>query len=261
MNSELYDTLSEREKEVLRLLAGGHEAKSVAQTLGLSVHTVNEYLRTARRKLDAPNSRAAARELAAYEEVTSKKIGTHEILGDEISGEAGPDADRHTPSLTARRTVRPVWVIGGLCIVILILASVLALTASGLNGTQNTQGAAVEAAQTVPAEAVTIAEEWLTLLDADDWSASHAALSPVVSARITARQWQDTVAPVRAQVGDFMSRTASEGTRSHVLPGMPDGDYAMQQFSTRFSNHATATETVVMSREADGWKVIGYFVR
>ena len=43
--------LSEREKEALRLLLVGHDAKSIAGTLGLSVHTVNDRLRDARRKL------------------------------------------------------------------------------------------------------------------------------------------------------------------------------------------------------------------
>ncbi|WP_292051913.1 MULTISPECIES: response regulator transcription factor [unclassified Brevundimonas] len=86
MNTELFESLSEREKDVLRLLAAGHEAKSVAQVLGLSVHTVNEYLRAARRKLDAPNSRSAAREFAAYEGEQSKKLGTPDFLGDEKTG-------------------------------------------------------------------------------------------------------------------------------------------------------------------------------
>ena len=43
--------LSEREKEALRLLLVGHDAKSIATMLGLSVHTINDRLRDARRKL------------------------------------------------------------------------------------------------------------------------------------------------------------------------------------------------------------------
>lgn len=53
--------LSEREREVLALLMQGHETKSIAATLGLSVHAVNERLREARRKLGASSSREAAR--------------------------------------------------------------------------------------------------------------------------------------------------------------------------------------------------------
>ncbi len=53
--------LSEREREVLGLLMQGHETKSIAAALGLSIQAVNERLRDARRKLGASSSREAAR--------------------------------------------------------------------------------------------------------------------------------------------------------------------------------------------------------
>lgn len=61
------EALREREKEALRLLAHGHDAKSIARELALSVHSVNERLRTARRKLGVTSSREAARLLAQAE--------------------------------------------------------------------------------------------------------------------------------------------------------------------------------------------------
>src|SRR5438270_5567238 len=57
----------EREREVLRLLLRGHDAKSIARELGLSLHVVNERLRDSRRRLGVTSSREAARMLAAYE--------------------------------------------------------------------------------------------------------------------------------------------------------------------------------------------------
>lgn len=51
------DALTEKEKQTLRLIVRGHDAKSVAVTLGLSVHTINERLRDARRKLAVSSSR------------------------------------------------------------------------------------------------------------------------------------------------------------------------------------------------------------
>ena len=41
-------SLTDREREVLRLLLAGHTAKTIAIELDLSVHTVNDYLREAR---------------------------------------------------------------------------------------------------------------------------------------------------------------------------------------------------------------------
>ena len=60
-------TLTEKEKETLRLLVDGHDAKSMARQLGLSVHTINERLRDARRKMAVSSSREAARKLRAIE--------------------------------------------------------------------------------------------------------------------------------------------------------------------------------------------------
>ena len=56
-------TLSEKEKQTLRLIVRGHDAKSIARTLGLSVHTINERLRDARREMAVSSSREAARML------------------------------------------------------------------------------------------------------------------------------------------------------------------------------------------------------
>ena len=61
-------TLSDREKTVLRLLSKGFDAKSAARELSLSVHTVNERLRSARRKLQVTSSREAARLLSEQED-------------------------------------------------------------------------------------------------------------------------------------------------------------------------------------------------
>ena len=48
-----YDSLTEKEKETLRLVVRGHDAKSMARQLSLSVHTINERLRAARRSNSA----------------------------------------------------------------------------------------------------------------------------------------------------------------------------------------------------------------
>ncbi len=59
------DTLSDKELEILRLLAGGHTVKSIAAGLGRSEASINERLREARRKTGVGSSRELARLLAA----------------------------------------------------------------------------------------------------------------------------------------------------------------------------------------------------
>jgi DNA-binding CsgD family transcriptional regulator len=87
--------LSDRERAVLRLLAQGHDAKSTAGQLGISVNAINERLRTARRKLGVSSSREAARLLAASElqgsnSLVDKKIG---VAVPKAMGEAGQSKD------------------------------------------------------------------------------------------------------------------------------------------------------------------------
>ncbi|HCF24598.1 MAG TPA: helix-turn-helix transcriptional regulator [Novosphingobium sp.] len=53
--------LSEKELEVLRLLAAGHTVKSIAASLGRSEASINERLRDARRKTGVGSSRELAR--------------------------------------------------------------------------------------------------------------------------------------------------------------------------------------------------------
>jgi DNA-binding CsgD family transcriptional regulator len=69
------ETLTEREKDVLRLLASGFEVKTAAEHLNISANTANERLREARRKLHASSSRHAARLLAQHEAMDPKKSG------------------------------------------------------------------------------------------------------------------------------------------------------------------------------------------
>ncbi|WP_312489954.1 LuxR C-terminal-related transcriptional regulator [Sphingomonas sp.] len=59
--SETPFNLTDKEAAVLHLLARGHDVKSAAAELGLSIHTVHERLREARRKTGASSSRGAAR--------------------------------------------------------------------------------------------------------------------------------------------------------------------------------------------------------
>ena len=68
--------LTEKEKETLRLLVSGYDAKSMARHLGLSVHTVNERLRDARRKMAVSSSREAARQYARANAGPPKPLGT-----------------------------------------------------------------------------------------------------------------------------------------------------------------------------------------
>ena len=72
------DQLTEREKECLRLVLLPMRAKQIARATGLSVHTVNDHLRSARLKLDTTDSVTAAQILRAHEGHPPRGLGPTE---------------------------------------------------------------------------------------------------------------------------------------------------------------------------------------
>lgn len=68
MRAHSVTRLSGAQKECLRLVLQGYEAKEIARALGTSPGAVHERLRAARRILDVSSSREAARILARHEQ-------------------------------------------------------------------------------------------------------------------------------------------------------------------------------------------------
>ncbi len=124
------EALSEREKAMLRLLLVGHDAKSFARSLELSVHTVNERLRASRRKLGVSSSREAARILAQSER-RSPDLLVHKEIG--VFGEV-VDLNNDHIRIEQKGLRHPiVLAIGGTLIMSLIAAAaVLSWVASGV---------------------------------------------------------------------------------------------------------------------------------
>jgi hypothetical protein len=108
---------------------------------------------------------------------------------------------------------------------------------------------------------VTAANAWVSLVDAKRWNDSWAAAGTLFKSQMPQTRWASTIAPVREPLGGVSSRVLKSATKSRSLPGAPDGEYVVVQFQTSFTNKAAATETVVLSHEASGWKVDGYFIR
>ena len=111
--------LTQRQKEILRLLLTGFDAKSAARELGISVHTVNEHLREARRHLGVSSSREAARILGQVEGVPPNNMGPN---GLGVGHQAGTPFWLRWPG-PARRLAY-----AGVPLVILIAAAAVALS-------------------------------------------------------------------------------------------------------------------------------------
>ena len=112
------------------------------------------------------------------------------------------------------------------------------------------------------AHAQAAAKTWLALIDAGHYAKSWDAASVFFRGSITKVTWEAAVRSVRAPLGPVTSRTLNSATFTRTLPGAPDGEYVVIQYTARFKGRAPAVETVTPMREKDGaWRVAGYFVR
>jgi DNA-binding CsgD family transcriptional regulator len=241
--TDAIQALSEKEKEALRLLLGGHDAKSMAKALGLSVHTVNERLRDARRKLSVSSSKAAARLL--------REVEGPQMLGDRFSGDAGASSRVQTLDPGPARSSWPVWTMGGFAMIALFVAA-LAFAASE------------PAAQPVPASTTAVAEsdasraarDWLALVDARNWQASYAATAASFRSVNTLANWQGAAEGVHAKLGPAEAR---ELLSDNDIPAPPNGARAIR-FLTVFPDNQVKTETLSLTREDGQWRVAGIYV-
>ncbi|MFM5931587.1 MAG: DUF4019 domain-containing protein [Novosphingobium sp.] len=246
---ECLELLSDKEKQTLRLLLGGHDAKSSARVLGLSVHTINERLRDARRKLGVSSSREAARRLRDAEGEA------HQMLGDKGLGDAA-DADHPSsstasgPRAAARR--RRVWAITGGA----IMSLVLALFALSSFGTLSSAGSGATSEAVAPAVVEQSARAWLALVDKEDWKAAYAQTGQSFRRNNTVSGWTAAATGVRAQYGATSGRTLIS---NEWVPAPPNG-YRIVKFRTMTSKQGAITETLSLAEEGGAWKVVGIVI-
>ena len=104
--------------------------------------------------------------------------------------------------------------------------------------------------------------DWLTLVDAGDAHGSWAAAATLFRRAVPEDRWAESLDAARGPLGSVESRRLTAAKPATELPGAPDGEYVVFQFSTVFERKRAAVETVTPMRDTDGaWRVSGYFVR
>ncbi|MEH3035300.1 MAG: DUF4019 domain-containing protein [Sphingomonas adhaesiva] len=245
--------LSDKEKDTLRLIVRGHDAKSIARTLDLSVHTVNERLRMARRKMSVSSSREAARLLHDSE---GGRALVPQSLGDERIGEArmprSTDDDGAPVDGAGRGDRRRPFLIGVTLMTIFLAAlALVALPPAAPDPAVRTAAVATDPAAEQAARA------WLETNDQGRWADSYAATGSAFRKLNTVRQWTIVSQRVRQPLGATISRRL---VNAQDLPAPPDG-YRVLTFRTRFANkEKDMVETVTLEREGGAWRPVGVTV-
>lgn len=249
-----YEALTDKEKEALRLLVSGYDAKSTATQLGLSVHTVNERLRDARRKMSVSSSREAARLVRDIERQHPK------MSGDKLLGDAPHSWSLPLPTDPNARSNRERffgWAIGGV-----FMSITLALLAYGplVDGTQTPATVStvmVENAKAMETAPVQATRQWLALVDAEDWTRSWQATATSFRKLNTVELWSSVSLNVRTPLGTVVSRQLLS---EDDVPTPPNGNIVVK-FRTDFARKAGALETLALSREDGTWKIVGYYIQ
>jgi len=104
--------------------------------------------------------------------------------------------------------------------------------------------------------------KWLALIDAgkagDAWDLSSKQLKSAV----TRAKFVDGMRDARKSFGKLEGRTAERFARSHQMPGAPDGDYVIIEYTARFGQGRKLQEQLVWTIEdGDIWRVAGYYYR
>jgi len=110
--------------------------------------------------------------------------------------------------------------------------------------------------------AVSAAEKWLGMIDEGEYAESWKGGAELFRNALTQEQWVQSLQGVRKPLGRLLSRTVKSKTYKTSLPGAPDGEYVVIEFSTSFERKKAAVETVTPMKDTDGkWRVSGYFIK
>jgi Protein of unknown function (DUF4019) len=135
--------------------------------------------------------------------------------------------------------------LAGLALISMILVSV----AYGADATQKK-------------DALAAAENWVAMIDKGEYAESWKEAAEYFKAAVSQDQWVNSLQAVRKPLGKLNSRTVKSETYETSLPGAPDGEYVVIQFTTSFENKKSALETVTPMKDKDGkWRVSGYYIR
>ena len=104
--------------------------------------------------------------------------------------------------------------------------------------------------------------KWLALIDSGKAGAAWDLSSKQLKSSVTRAQFIEGMRESRKSLGKLEARTAERFARSHKMPGVPDGDYVIIEYTAQFAQGKKLQEQLVWAIEdGDIWRVAGYYYR
>lgn len=103
------------------------------------------------------------------------------------------------------------------------------------------------------------AQDWLAYADKGDFDGSWENASVVMKLRIPKSTWVTLMEAMRKGKGSLVERKLLEQRVAMDPKGLPQGEYMVIVYNTKFSNKPDAKELVTLVLESSGqWRVLTY---
>ncbi len=104
------------------------------------------------------------------------------------------------------------------------------------------------------------AREWIGLIDHQKYVESWQEGSAFFRSRITATAWKHMTKLYRDPVGRLLWREVDSIALVAKLRDLPDGEYAVVHFRSKFAARPDSIETVELIQEGGLWRVSSYSI-
>ena len=105
------------------------------------------------------------------------------------------------------------------------------------------------------------ATAWLGLVDKGQYEKSWGTAAELFKRAVSKSDWNKAMRAGRAPLGAVVSRKLKTAKYATSLPGAPDGEYVVIQFSSSFTKKKEAIETITPMLDGKAWRVSGYFIK
>lgn len=116
-------------------------------------------------------------------------------------------------------------------------------------------------AQAATEEPTSSAWQWLELLDKGKYADSYAEGSAIFRSRISERSWESKVQIFRDAIGTIVWRDVLDVSSVADPPLLPNGQYAVVHYKSKFSDKKEYQESVTLVMENGLWRVATYDIK
>jgi hypothetical protein len=107
-------------------------------------------------------------------------------------------------------------------------------------------------------DSLTAGRAWLKLLDQGNYGESWETATKFIQYTLTKEEWIQSMDILRKPLGSMIDRTLVDMRVAMNPPNVPEGEYMILVFDTKFSSGTTAKELLTMQEHQGVWRLYTY---